>query len=59
MRQRSSPHHQPLRRLLGQLDRIFGEINAALIAIAIGLAMLDYTYLVWLKISAALLARSR
>jgi len=33
--------------LVSQLNRIFGEINAALIAIAIGLAVLDY--ICWLQ----------
>jgi hypothetical protein len=41
-------------QLVSHLNRIFGEINAALIAIAIGLAVLDYICWLQLEISAAL-----
>jgi len=37
-----------------QLSRVFGEINAALIAIAIGLAVLDYVFFLHGEITAAL-----
>lgn len=42
------------RELVSRLNRIFGEINAALIAIAIGLAVLDYLCLVRWEITAML-----
>jgi hypothetical protein len=42
------------RKLVSHLNRIFGEINAALIAIAIGLAVLDYICWLQWEVSAAL-----
>ena len=42
------------RKLVSYLNRIFGEINAALIAIAIGLAVLDYICWLQREVSAAL-----
>jgi uncharacterized protein (DUF697 family) len=42
------------RKLVSHLNRIFGEINAALIVIAIGLAVLDYICLLQWEVSAAL-----
>ena len=40
--------------LIGHLDGFFGEINAALIAIAIGLAVLDFVFLLRWEYTAAL-----
>lgn len=43
-----------LRELLSHLNHIFGEINAALIAIAIGLGVLDFLCLLYWEFSTAL-----
>jgi hypothetical protein len=42
--QQSSPRddHSP-KQLLQRLDRVFGEMNVILLALAIGLAVLDFT----------------
>lgn len=40
--------------LLGHLNRFFGEINAALVAIVIGLAVLDFVFLVRWEFAVAL-----
>jgi hypothetical protein len=41
-----------LRLLRRQLEHVFGEINVILLAIAIGLAILDYTYFLSLRLAA-------
>jgi hypothetical protein len=43
-----------LRLLLRQLEHVCGEINVILLAIAIGLAILDYTYFLSLRLAAAM-----
>jgi len=43
-----------LRLLRRQLEHVCGEINVILLAIAIGLAILDYTYFVSLGLAAAM-----
>ena len=43
-----------LRLMLRQLQYVCGEINVILLAIAIGLAVLDYTYFLSLRIDAAM-----
>jgi hypothetical protein len=43
-----------LRLLLRQLEHVCGEINVILLAIAIGLAILDYTYFLSLGLAAAM-----
>ena len=43
-----------LRLLLRQLEHVCGEINVILLAIAIGLAILDYTYFVSLGLAVAM-----
>ena len=43
-----------LRLLLRQLEHACGEINVILLTIAIGLAILDYTYLLSLRLAAAM-----
>ena len=43
-----------LRLSLRQLQHMCGEINVILLAIAIGLAILDYTYFVSLQLAAAM-----
>ena len=43
-----------LRLMLRQLQYVRGEINVILLAIAIGLAILDYTYFVSLQLAAAM-----
>ena len=40
--------------LLRQLQHVCGEINIILLAIAIGLAILDYTYFLILGLAAAM-----
>jgi len=40
-----------LRLLLRQLQHVCGEINVILLAIAIGLAILDYTYFLSLRLA--------
>jgi hypothetical protein len=42
----TSPNRPPLKEWLDRLDRIAGNLNAALFVVAIGLAMLDFTVLV-------------
>jgi hypothetical protein len=42
-----------LRLLLRQLQHVCGEINVILLAIAIGFAILDYTYFLSLRLAAA------
>ena len=53
--QQSSPsnHHAP-KPLLRRLDRVFGEMNAVLLAIGIGLATLDATCYLALSLRDAL-----
>ena len=43
-----------LRLMLRQLQYVRGEINVILLAIAIGLAILDYTYFLSLRLVAAM-----
>ena len=43
-----------LRLLLRQLEHVCGEINVILLAIAIGLAIRDYTYFLSLRLAAAM-----
>ena len=43
-----------LRLLRRQLQHVCGEINVILLAIAIGLAILDYTYFLSLRLVAAM-----
>ena len=45
---------QSPRQLMGRLDRIFCEINVALLAVAIGLAVLDFSCFAGLRVSAEL-----
>src|SRR5262249_23583044 len=59
--EKSFPRHRHGKKLVRQrsqlvrhLDRIFGDINAALTAIAIGLAVLDYVCWLQLEVSAVL-----
>ena len=54
VRQGSHVRFRLLRQLLSHLNCVCGEINAALIAIAIGLAVLDYFCFLQWEISAAL-----
>jgi hypothetical protein len=42
----TSPNRPPLKEWLDRLDRIAGNLNAALFVVAIGLAMLDFTVFV-------------
>jgi hypothetical protein len=42
----ASPNRPPLKEWLDRLDRIAGNLNAALFVVAIGLAMLDFTMFV-------------
>jgi hypothetical protein len=53
-RQRSHAGIRLPRKLVSHLNCILGEINAALIAIAIGLAVLDYICWLQWEVSAAL-----
>lgn len=43
MQQHSRSHEPPSPSLMHRLDRMFGEINALLIVVALGLAVLDFT----------------
>ena len=43
-----------LRLLFSQLQHVCGEINVILLAIAIGLAIPDYTYFLSLRLAAAM-----
>ena len=43
-----------LRLLFSQLQHVCGEINVILLAIVIGLAILDYTYFVSFQLAAAI-----
>jgi hypothetical protein len=51
MQQLSPSDLNPFRHLLGRLSRVFAEINVALLAITIGLAVLDLTCFVTLSAS--------
>jgi len=42
----ASPNRPPLKARRHRLDRIAGNLNAALFVVAIGLAMLDFTVFV-------------
>jgi hypothetical protein len=54
MRRRFYIDGRSLRLLLRQLQHVCGEINVILLAIAIGLAILDYTYFLSLQLAAAM-----
>ncbi|HVB15329.1 MAG TPA: hypothetical protein VNF04_02230 [Stellaceae bacterium] len=47
----SPPRRNPPQDLKQRLDRTFGEINAVLLAVALGLAMLDLTAFSALRLS--------
>ncbi len=49
MRQVSRSDQPPHSPFLHRLDRIFGEINAVLVAVVIGLGVLDFTCFVALR----------
>ena len=50
----SSPNEHPQKPLAHQLNRVFGEINAVLVAVALGLAVLNASCFVALKTSEAI-----
>ena len=50
----SSPGQGSPLHLLRRLNRVFGELNVVLLAVAIGLAVLDFTCFVSLNTSAAI-----
>ena len=50
------PKEQPPRHLLHRLDRLFGEGNAFLIVLAIGLATLDFACFTGLRVAAEIQA---
>jgi hypothetical protein len=53
MQQQLSPSDDhPPRQAMRRLNRVFGEINVFLLAVAIGLAVLDFTCFVALSASA-------
>ena len=54
MRRRFYIGGRSLRLLLRQLEHVCGEINVILLAIAIGLAILDYTYFLSLQLAAVM-----
>jgi len=54
MRRRFYIDGRSLRLLLRQLQHVCGEINVILLAIAIGLAILDYTYFLSLQLASAM-----
>ena len=51
---RAISNSRSLRLLLRQLEHVCSEINVILLAIAIGLAILDYTYFLSLRLAAAM-----
>ena len=55
---RHSPFGDPRAQFLRRLNRMLGEINALLTAVAIGLAVLDFTCFLALRVSAEI-ARSQ
>ena len=52
--QPSPPQDHPLRQLMRRLNQVFAEFNAFLLAVAIGIAVLDFTGFVVLRASAEL-----
>ena len=51
MMKRLSPHQRlSIREMLRRADRIAGDLNVLLVVIAIGLATLDFTFLVTQKV---------
>lgn len=52
MQQLSPMQHGSSTLLLRRLNRVFGEVNIVLVAIAIGLAVLDFTCFLTLRASA-------
>ena len=50
--QHHSPFGDPRAQFLRRLNRILGELNVLLMAIAVGLAVLDFTCFVALRVSA-------
>ncbi|MBV8118597.1 MAG: hypothetical protein JO081_01505 [Alphaproteobacteria bacterium] len=54
MQRLSQPDDHSPRQSIGRLNRLFGELNASLLAIAIGLAALDFTCFAVLRISTEL-----
>ena len=56
--QQPSPLGDPRAQFLRRLDRMLGEINVLLTAVVVGLAVLDFTCFLALKVSAEI-ARSQ
>ena len=56
--QRPSPFGDPAAQFLRRLNRMPGEINVVLTAVAVGLAVLDFTCFLALRLSAEI-ARSQ
>ena len=50
--QQPSPFGDPRAQFLRRLNRMLGEINVLLTAVAVGLAVLDFTCLLALRVSA-------
>jgi hypothetical protein len=50
MNRQSSPSRSRVRELYRRLDRIAGDLNVLLVVIALGLATLDFTFLVTQKV---------
>ena len=50
--QQPSPRGDPRAQFLRRLDRMLGEINVLLTAVVVGLAVLDFTCFLALKVSA-------
>ena len=50
--QQHSPFGDPCAQFLRRLNRILGELNVLLTAVAVGLAVLDFTCFVALRVSA-------
>lgn len=46
MDRRSSPNHSAVREFINRADRVAGHINVLLVVVALGLATLDFTFLV-------------
>ncbi len=50
MQRRSSSNRLSLKEFLHRLDRVAGDLNVFLVVIALGLATLDFTFLVTQKV---------
>jgi hypothetical protein len=50
MPRRSSPAHLWLRQFLRRVDRVAADLNVFLLVVALGLATLDFTFLVTEKV---------